>query len=717
MSGRRFLSLTLLFAAIGLLLCNGSAFATDKPGPSVQIHALLIGIDQYEGGDLIPLEGAKNDVALVKHTLMDRFQVKETDIRVLIDEQARHAAIRDAFKTLAGRLRHGDMAYIHYSGHGSYVCDLNGDEDPSWGKDSTWVSYGSRSNGDPRPTACPPAISSEPADAAALAARSLEADQLNDFDILDDEINRWLAALLEKTDNVVFVSDSCHSGTVTRSKDALATRGAPMDLRAHPLGRQRPAPPLSGGVRVSACRDSEKANEYNANEKIHGLFTWFWCQNLQAARPGDTWHDIHRCTAANVAQWRSDQHPQIEGDRRQTVFGGRFTDRPRTAAVTYVSYDGKKAQIDEGHLLGVTPGSVYELFNPQSNEPAAATLTITQTEPTRSKGTVEGTLRAGDRVVLTRYIPDTAPIRILVRADLETDLPLAATLAAAVERMPICTVSDNQKQSDFVLRILRPKEEEGVDLSTGTRRSLPESFPDQTPQCWILRPDEHLLHPDLTIDFSKTDQGVRTVCRNLEKIFRMNNLITLTAAPGRPSPVALTASIWEKAPPGNGCGLQVEGANWRKIATAKDRGMAPIDLEVDRLLTFSIQNNADASYFTYLINIAPDGRIIPFYPTLFQSREYGRIDPGQTREITDVTLYMDRPGIEYVRLIASRQPIDIHALGQSGYQKSRARRRPDKLTALDALLRIKVGLTRAGPARPLSAGEWATVQAAFQVRQ
>ena len=702
-----------LLAAVWLLFCQG--ISAVNAAPSFQTHALLIGIDQYENSHLIALEGAKNDVTLVKQILMDRFQVDEANIATLIDEKATHVAIRDAFKALADKLKPGDMAYIHYSGHGSFTCDLNGDEAPSWGKDSTWVPFGARSSGGENAKDCPTASASESMNAAALAVRSIDPGRLNDFDILDDEINRWLAALTAKTDNVIFVSDSCHSGTVTRSNAALATRGAPMDFRAHPLGGGVPIPFLTGGVRVSACRDSEKANEYNANGDIHGLFTWFWCRSLQEARPGDAWHDIHRRTAAHVSQWRSDQHPQIEGDRRQTVFGGGLMARPRTAAVTYASYNGKEAKIDEGSLLGATPGSVYRLFEPVDAKAASTTFTIVQTEPARSRGTVEGRLRVGDQVVLDRYNPDGAPARILVRADLETDAPLARKLASAVEKRPIFAVSTDQRQSDFILHIARPKKENGCHVYAGKGQSLPKSFPDQPPQCWILRPDEHLFHPDLTIDLTATDQGVPTVCRSLEKIVQAGNLIALTSALGRASPVKLTASIWEIAPPDSSWGLEAEGKKWRNISTAPARGMAAHDLKVDQLLTFSIQNNADVPYFTYLVNIAPDGRIIPFYPTPFQSREHGRIGPGQTRDIRDVTLYMDQPGREYVRLIASRKPIDIHALGQSGYRKTRGRR--GNMTELDILLQARVGLTRSRPKRPLGTAEWTTVLSAFLVER
>ncbi|TGO02842.1 hypothetical protein PN36_18285, partial [Candidatus Thiomargarita nelsonii] len=97
-----------------------------------------------------------------------------------------------------------DFVYIFYSGHGSQTKDLNGDE-PS-GYDQTWVSYGARTG----------------------------RQGIDNYDVLDDEIDKWLSNLYEKTQNVVFISDSCHSATVTRGA-AATSRAIKEDKRPHLL--------------------------------------------------------------------------------------------------------------------------------------------------------------------------------------------------------------------------------------------------------------------------------------------------------------------------------------------------------------------------------------------------------------------------------------------------------------------------------------------------
>lgn len=85
----------------------------------------------------------------------------------------------------------GDFVYIHYSGHGSQTADLNFDEYS--GNDQTWVSYGARQD-----------------------ENEQKDKQKDNYDVLDDEIDNWLSDLYAKTDQIVFVSDSCHSATVFR---------------------------------------------------------------------------------------------------------------------------------------------------------------------------------------------------------------------------------------------------------------------------------------------------------------------------------------------------------------------------------------------------------------------------------------------------------------------------------------------------------------------
>jgi len=148
-------------------------------------HALLIGIQDYSNTPFNSLKGPVNDIKLTEDVLRKRFGFSNDNFITLLDDKATHTGIENAFEALIKRVNPDDFVYIHYSGHGSQTADLNGDEK----QDQTWVSYG---------------------------ARTSDEAHKDNYDVLDDEINAWMAQLYDKTDQVVFVSDSCHSATVSR---------------------------------------------------------------------------------------------------------------------------------------------------------------------------------------------------------------------------------------------------------------------------------------------------------------------------------------------------------------------------------------------------------------------------------------------------------------------------------------------------------------------
>ena len=711
------LAFAIISCVFSIFIANQMVFAATGRLASKPVstkYALLIGIDQYDNDAFKLLEGAKNDVKLMKDILISRFGMKAENIVILMDEKATHITIKNQFDTLAQKIKPGDMVYIHYSGHGSYTCDLNGDEDPVWAKDSTWVCYGARSTSGDSGKSCSEVLASKKAEPVEAPVMGL--GQLNDYDILDDEIHTWLASLEKKTDQVIFVSDSCHSGTVSRGENALMTRGAPIDMRAHPLGTSPVETTLLSGIRVTACRDEEKANEYRENGTTHGLFTWFWAQSLQEAQPGQTWNDLYQQTCARISfACTYPQRPQIEGEKNQTVFGGEFQEKVRAIPITYVSHDGQNATIGAGSLVRVTKGSVYRKYNPDFQNPDSTTLEITLTEPTRSKGRVSGSLKVGDMMVLEHYQNISQPMKVLIRADLEKDIPMVEKLREAVNGLSSYEVTTDQKESQFVLQVLRPKKgTDGACIYKSENDNLPMSFDEQPSECWILNEHEQLYNPKLKISIKDREKSIEAICSNLRKIAKVKNLTTLFSAPGQESPIELNITIWREASADQTEGIiKVEGKRWYNERTVTAKSFEEYDLKINSLLSFSVYNKSDKDYYVYLVDVTSDADIIPFYPTPLQNTASAIIRAGYERKIEDVTLLIDQPVREYIRLIATLEPIDIYVLGQKGFAQRSARA---KLSPLEQLLTTKSGCRRGKISAPMPAAAWSTVQGTFMVR-
>ena len=159
-----------------------------------QANSLNIGLNgvsaaQYGGwdGELEACEfDAKDMAGIAKASGM-----KST---TLLTKKATRSAVLSAIRNSAKQLKDGDFFFLTYSGHGGQVPDLNGDEPDK--KDETWCLY--------------------------------------DGELIDDELYVELSRFVAGV-RVFVLSDSCHSGTVTRA--ALDTESA-----ARP-GRSKMMPP------------------------------------------------------------------------------------------------------------------------------------------------------------------------------------------------------------------------------------------------------------------------------------------------------------------------------------------------------------------------------------------------------------------------------------------------------------------------------------------
>lgn len=191
--------------------------------------ALLVGIGKYP---LLPaayqLPGPANDVRAMRQFLVAEWGFSADDIRMLVDAEATKAGILGAlYKWLPAVTQAGDRVVIYYSGHGSRVRDVSGDERD--GMDETFVP----SDHDPR-------------------------NARDGSMLLDDEMAEALERLADR--QVVFIADSCHSGTVTRS----------LGMASFPPGKgPRPRylpPPLELTRSMPVVRDEEPISE---DFKVH----------------------------------------------------------------------------------------------------------------------------------------------------------------------------------------------------------------------------------------------------------------------------------------------------------------------------------------------------------------------------------------------------------------------------------------------------------------
>lgn len=152
---------------------------------------LLIGIGQYPQESGWSVIHGDNDVSIIKNLLIEQ-GFKEENVAILTNSNATKAGIMSALEELRRRADQGDVVYIHFSGHGQQVTDLDGDESDHY--DEAWIPYDAR--------------------------KKYEAGVYEGGNhILDDELNLYLNGLRSKVGargKIVLVADACHSGSGSR---------------------------------------------------------------------------------------------------------------------------------------------------------------------------------------------------------------------------------------------------------------------------------------------------------------------------------------------------------------------------------------------------------------------------------------------------------------------------------------------------------------------
>lgn len=638
---------------------------------------------------------------MVEAVLRERFGFTSPDITILKDEKATHNNIETAFKDLADRITENDFVYIHYSGHGSETKDENGDERS--GKDQTWVSYGSR-------------------------ARRGDAIDKDNYDVLDDEIEAWLSEIYQKTSHLVFVSDSCHSATVYRGNEAF-TRHAPEDKRPHLLGRTKYLrPQQERGVRIGSAQEFESAVEIKQDDgKVYGLFTWHWVKALHQSHDKETWNDVFKRAYAQVTAFRgTSQRPQLSGDRSTDILGENFNPLPDTVAVTRVWEN--KAEINVGSLVGVTSGSLYRLYKPNIQKKSTLpSLKITHTATYKSHGQVKGVLKTGDLLIEESHVypypsipvylyednvpkPDKSLLQV-IRSVFQNDIEGQSKLSAY-------TLTDNKNEAELYMVLLRPKKKDGQDIRISSNDPLPQYFPKQSPELRILTPDMKLYHNKLRISFVDPVRGVQVLKDNLNQLLRIRELRALRNRRNIKIPLSVQVSLLtpvDKCQEGPDCLFLDHNSSFYSVkGPYTPQEIAAMKLNKGVILSFDLINKSHSDYYIYLVNIAPDGAIYAIFPPKEERAEYALVKSGETRSLlNDVGLEADRVGEEMIKILITRQPIDIALIEHEGFKQRGGAK--GRYTPIEHLL-VNVLHGQRGPVS-LRNDSWKTNEMSFIVKE
>jgi hypothetical protein len=244
-------------------------------------HSLHIGVNNYPGSKN-DLRGCVNDATGWAVFLKTKHGFQTTS---LLDRQATYKNVAKAMRKIVSEAVEGSHIVITFSGHGTNVRDVSGDE----------------------------------------VDKRDEALCLYDKLLLDDELRKILDAL-PKGARLTFISDSCHSGTVTRSflstlgdEDSPVPRYLPPDddeeafeIAPKSVTKKIFTPEDMNEVLITGCRANEFSYDARINGKFQGAMSHFALKTLYA-NPDCTYDEFYAILKKSLPSRHYPQTPQLEG--------------------------------------------------------------------------------------------------------------------------------------------------------------------------------------------------------------------------------------------------------------------------------------------------------------------------------------------------------------------------------------------------------------------
>lgn len=249
--------------------------------------ALIVGINDYAQSPLTGCIADAMDVRSILSGLPGPVQLPNFGFActtLLNRAAATKTAILAALRALIAGTVSGDSLVFYFSGHGSQVRDVNGDESDGWDEvlcPGDWPAY-----------------------------------------VSDDDLRAVFNLLPAGVTLDVFL-DCCHSGTGTRvisgDGSTCVTRSLPplvIDMPRKHRGKKTrayvPVPTLKHSL-WAGCKDSQTSSELMINGQVRGAFTYYLTKALRGywVKPA-TRSTLMSQVSAGIAGLKLTQIPQLE---------------------------------------------------------------------------------------------------------------------------------------------------------------------------------------------------------------------------------------------------------------------------------------------------------------------------------------------------------------------------------------------------------------------
>ncbi|MHC0067045.1 caspase family protein [Nostoc sp. UIC 10890] len=674
--------------------------------------ALLIGINKYP--NLPPhrqLSGCVNDVKLINKVLEENFSFAEKNITCLLDEQATRQGILTALQELIDRVNRDDIVVIHYSGHGSWMTDREGDKPD--GKDETIMPYDT--------------------------GRAPHENR----DITDDELYEWLLRLSEKTRYITLIFDSCHSGGIVRDPFGASDRWVEPDTR--PIEQLPPSPvsttrsnagtrdigssgwlPMSDRyVLIAGCTATESSWEYckrEGNGEIpHGALTYFLCKELRSVQSGTTYRDIFQRVSIQVTAYKSVQHPQMEGAEDRELFNVHDIEPMRFVSIG--DRKDNKVILRAGAAHGMTEKSEWAIYPEATKQidkqtPKLGKVKITAVRAVTSDAEILeenslGVITIGSRATEEAHFYWEMHLKVNIQVPTDYDAA-KEKLIEQIKESKLLRFAQDDETADVMVYIIAPRTEVSSDAP------VPQLGVVNQPTWVVVGNSGQAIMPTRPVD----EVGATIKLReNLENIVRYKSVLALENANSESllnNKVKLT--LKRQTPDGSWVEAQPDNHSGQIVFEDGDR----VILEVENL-------HKDPIYI-YILDLGLASGVTQLYPIKGANQEFkpGKHNIG-IREGEYIELYLPEKfpyvpssndsslvgGIETFKLFATTYRTDFSWLLNEGVRQGFGEQPPNINKPLEQLLDIALTGNGNREARVVTIPadeEWTTVQSSFWLR-
>ncbi len=317
------------------------------------------------------------DTELIKTALIKSgFAAQDIHVAYNVTKEQMLVALRQ----YSQQLQPGDFAFLHYSGHGQLVQDLNGDEVN--GFDQALVPLDA------------PSCDLDLYDYKGSAYKNVYRGEKH---LIDDELDTLLTDMRHRLGSAgfLFVSiDACHSNTATKSVEAKAgpERGSSFKWMIndamtayagksfdseHGMGLTR-APEENKGADmfcIYASSQNDANNEYYDGELQCGSLSLALSKALANTNALTSYRSIYYRVKSNMSNMPGVYNtPDCEGALDKIVFGGKSVQEPFHFRVSKVVYNPASVVIDGGTLFNLFSGDSINLY-------VSETLDTSKTQP------------------------------------------------------------------------------------------------------------------------------------------------------------------------------------------------------------------------------------------------------------------------------------------------------------------------------------------------